>query len=178
VTHALLDLAEGRLLVDDPDGAAVCLAQVQPSLEQASMVRTRLQIRWRYLRARLEIGRDQLNEGRALAEQAQRDADMAGIARYRDLAFLTAARAASLLGEPVDLAAIQQAMERLPSHAGLEAWPIAADIAAATRIEPFWGLAEQHAEHVALNAGERADAFRRYATARLDKIRTRGRHGL
>jgi hypothetical protein len=63
----------------------------------------------------------------------------------------------------------------LPDLAGLEAWWLTAQAARATGIDAWWELAERRVARLAGEAGERGDGLRRYAAARLERMRTGGR---
>ncbi len=175
--HALLDLATGRLLVGDVEAAARYLDAVSP-LEQGSHAnRWRYALRHRLLRARAALAGGRPEIALALAAEVQATAAALGAQRYVDLASLLEAQARVALGESVDAAPIGRVLGALTRHSGLEAWWLAAETAAATGIDAFWPLAEAHAARLAAHAGEYAGAFRRYAGARLEMMRTAGRHG-
>jgi len=79
-------------------------------------------------------------------------------------------RAAVSLRKKMDLSAVGPVLLRLPEHAGLEAWWVTAEVAAATGSEAVWSIAETQAGQLAGNAGHLGDAFRRYARARFASL--------
>jgi hypothetical protein len=76
------------------------------------------------------------------------------------------------LGTPIDLVAVAAVLQRLPEHAGLEAWWLAATVAPATRTDQFWTVAEAHAARLAACAGAHAATFQRYAGKQIDRLRS------
>ena len=81
------------------------------------------------------------------------------------------ATASAALGEPFDRPGVGALLEGLGAFAGLEAWWVAAEVAAATGVEGFWPVAEAHAARLVAAAGLRGDAAGRAIRARLDGIR-------
>jgi tetratricopeptide (TPR) repeat protein len=175
--HALLDLADGKLRTDQWDAAASHLDAAAPLQELRHANRWRHWLRYRLLRGRLALAKESLEEAHTIASQLRHEAEHIGVIRYADLAFLLEVRAAAALGEPVEHEALATVLGRLPAHAGLESWWLAAEMAAATRTDQFWALAETYAGRLAAGAGEHAETFRSYAGARLESMRTVGRQG-
>jgi hypothetical protein len=176
LAHALLDLASGRLLAGDPGAAVPYLEMAAPLAQQLHAYRWRLGSRAQLLQGYLALATGRHAEASRLASGLLAEARAKDARRYVDLSLLLAVRAAAALGKPVDLDATGEALDRLATSAGLEAWWVAAEVAAATGVSAFWALAERHAAHLATHAGERADTFRRYAAAQLERIRI-GRTG-
>jgi hypothetical protein len=175
LAHALLDLADGRLRAGDLEAAESSLDAARPVQERPHAHRWRHVLRTRLLRARLALARGEAASAQGASRELEHDAAAIGVQRYVDLAFLLGVRAAALLGEPVDLAAAARVVEALHEHAGLEAWWIAGEVAAATGEESLWKLAEAHAARLAAEAGPYAEGFRRYAGAQLERVRMAGR---
>jgi hypothetical protein len=175
--HALLDLADGKLRVGELDAATSLLDAAAPLQELHHANRWRHWLRYRLLRGRLALAKESLEEAQLIACQLRGEADQMGVLRYADLGFLLEVRAAVALGEPVEHAALATVLGRLPAHAGLEGWWLVAEMAAATRTDQFWALAETYADRLAAAAGEHAETFRAYAGARLESMRTVGRQG-
>jgi DNA-binding SARP family transcriptional activator len=168
--HALLDLADARLLAGDPDGAAAYLAAAAPLQAANHAYRWRHVWRDRMLRGRLALLLGRPDETKTLAAALRTEAAAAGVRRYADHATLLGARAAAALGEPLALEEIGTVLQALPQHSGPEAWRLAAEAAAATGCAAFWDLAAAHAARLAAAAGDRAAGFRRFAGARLEKM--------
>ena len=110
-------------------------------------------------------------EAREVAAALRDEAAATGDRRYAALAALLAVRARAALGEPVDRPAVGSLLEGLGAFAGLEAWWVTAEVAAATGVEAFWPLAEAHAARLAAEAGPRAATAGEAIRARLDGIR-------
>ena len=175
--HALLDLAAARLLEGEVDGATGYLDAVSPLEEGTHANRWRYALRHRLLRARAALAGGRPDAALPLVAEVRATAAALETQRYVDLAFLLEAQARAVLGEPIDPAAAGRVLEALPRHSALDAWWLAAEAAAATGIDAFWALAEAHVARLAAQAGEYAGAFRRYAGARLETMKTAGRHG-
>jgi DNA-binding SARP family transcriptional activator len=175
--HALLDLATGELLAGDVGGAAAYLDALRPLEQGTHANRWRYALRYQLLCARAALAGGRPAAARALAAEVRTRAGSLGVERYVDLAFLLEVQARAALGESGDSAAIGRVLAALPRHAGLEAWWLAAEVAAATGVAAFWSMAEAHAARLAVQAGDHAGAFRRYAGARLETMRTAGSHG-
>jgi DNA-binding SARP family transcriptional activator len=175
--HALLDLADGKLRVDELDAAASLLDAAAPLQELRHANRWRHLLRYRLLRGRLALAKESLEEAQMTACQLRDEANQMGVIRYADLGFLLEVRVAVALDEPVDHEAVATVLRRLPAHAGLESWWLAAETAAATRTDQFRALAETYADRLAAGAGEHAERFRAYAGARLESMRTVGLQG-
>ena len=173
----MLDLADGELRVGNVDAARTRLASAAVLQEQRHANRWRHGLRYQLLRGRLALARGDAEEARAIAAKLRIDSEQIGVARYADLAFLLEVEAAAALGEPFAAAATETVLERLPRHAGLEAWWLAAEAAAATHSDRFQVLAEDYAARLAAHAGQYAERFSSYAGARLERIRTVGLHG-
>jgi hypothetical protein len=77
--------------------------------------------------------------------------------------------------EPVDLDSLGAVLARLPECAGLEAWRITAEVAAATGEKAFWALAEGYVARLAASAGDRAESFTSYASRHLESMKRAGR---
>jgi tetratricopeptide (TPR) repeat protein len=177
LAHALLDLANGRLQAGDLDAAQAYLDAARPAQEHPHSHRWRHLLRARLLRARLALAHREAASARAMSQELERDAMAIGAARYADLAFLLGICAAATLAEPVDLEATARVVARLSERAGLEAWWITGEVAAATGVDAFWVQAEAYAAYLGAQAGPRAEGFRRYARVRLERIRMAGRRG-
>jgi hypothetical protein len=134
-------------------------------------------LRARLLRGRLVLARGDAESATALAAALEREAGAIGAGRYADLAHLLGVRAAAALGAPVDVPATAGVLQRLRDRAGLEAWWVAAEVAAATGVDAFRAVAEGHAARLAAEAGPHAAGFRRYAGAQLERMRMAGRQG-
>jgi DNA-binding SARP family transcriptional activator len=177
MAHSLLDLAEGRLQAGDLVAARSLLSRVEPLQQVAHALRWRHELRARLLGGRLALGSGLPEAAEATAAAVADDAGHLGAERYVALARLLEARARAAAGEPLDLTVLGALIEALPRLAGLEAWWLTAEMAAAAGVDAWWSLAEQRASDLAKEAGPHAETLRRYATARLERMRTGGRRG-
>jgi hypothetical protein len=71
-------------------------------------------------------------------------------------------------GQAVDGAAVDADLDALAGVAALEGWWLAADVADGTGSDHARTVAARLAEHVAQEAADRGDAFRRVAAGRLE----------
>jgi hypothetical protein len=172
--HSLLDLAEGRLRAGDLDGVRLYLTRVEPLQQIEHSLRWRHQLRSRLLEGRLALATGGPEAAEAAAVAVAEDAGRIGVARYVAAARLLEARARAAAGDALDLVAVGAVLEALPRLAGLEAWWLTAEMAAAAGVDAWWALAEERAADLAKEAGPHAEALRRYAAAKLERMRTRG----
>jgi hypothetical protein len=84
------------------------------------------------------------------------------------MAAVVAALAAAGGGRPVDHQAVEAALVALEGCAALEAWRLTAEMAGACGVERWRADAERRAAVVARHAGDRAEVFQRWVTARLE----------
>jgi hypothetical protein len=103
----------------------------------------------------------------AAAESVVVGAEQRGDLRYGVLGRLVRATARAGLGEAPDADQLDADLDRLPGVAALEGWWLAADVADATGSPHARAVAQQLADLVAREAGDRGDAFRRVAGRRL-----------
>lgn len=174
--HALLDLAEshlGRGAVDD----AAALVERAGSFGTEFVNRWRADLRSRLISARLALAQGSLDEASALAGAVSEDARELSASRYVVLARLVQARSRMTAGEPEDLDEVGRLLDRLVEVAGLEAWWLAAEVAAETGVDAWRVTAERHLATVARAAGPYADLLSRRAATRLERMSITGRSG-
>lgn len=176
LAHALLDLADADLLRGDLDGAAALLdhASSQPG---DFVNRWRCDLRARLLGARLALAREAAEEAWVAAEALGEDARAAGASRYGALARLVEARSRAAVEEPDDLDEVARVLDQLGAQAGMEAWWLAAEVAADLGVEAWSATAERHLGALVSAAGPYAGTLSGWAGARLDSMRTTGRRG-
>jgi hypothetical protein len=177
MAHSLLDLAEGRLQAGELDAALALLARVEPLQQVEHSLRWRHELRARLLQGRLALEGGAPEGAEEAAAAVAEDASRLGVERYVATARLLEARARAAAGEDLDLEAVGRVVDALPPLAGLEAWWLTAELAAAAGVDAWWALAEQRAADLAKEAGPHAETLRRYAAARLERMRTGGRKG-
>jgi hypothetical protein len=176
MAHAHLDLASAALLDGDLDEATAEVAA-------AHLVGRTHALAWRHLlRARLYEAEIALARGDAVvaaeaAGEVEAEARRIGTARYVALAGVLRATALVWSGEPIDPASVDQLLNELPRVAGLEAWRVTAQLAAATGSDRWWGVADTRVAELLARAGDHAPTLQRAAGATLERMRTAGRSG-
>ena len=175
--HALLDLADGRLQLDQLDAAETLLNEAAPLQDLNHVNRWRHELRYWLLRGRLAHARNQPKEALLLARRVHRAAAEMGVLRYADLAQVLEILAGAAVGEPIDPSVVADVLRRLPEHSGLEAWWLTAEVAAATNDDALRELAEVQAAQLARHAGDYAANFEHYAETRLNRMRGRALSG-
>jgi DNA-binding SARP family transcriptional activator/tetratricopeptide (TPR) repeat protein len=157
--HALVDLAAGRILTGDLDGAAARLDTHDAHAAQNHSLRWRHITRARILRGRIALGRDDYEEAESIGAAVVEAADTLGSRRYIALAQLLVLEARVARGEVVDDGELGGLLEALPARAALEAWPLTASVARRTGSDRWWGLAERQLADLVARAGPSADAL-------------------
>jgi DNA-binding SARP family transcriptional activator len=163
-----LDVADCLLRAGDLGGAAdrLMIAETESGTRW-------FHNKWRFdqrrvlLLARLALMEQDSAAALDAAEQVVAAAEGRGDARYAVLGRLVRATALARRGQPVDAAALDADLETLAGVAALEGWWLAADVADATGSDHARAVAVRLAEHVAREAADRGDAFRRVASGRL-----------
>jgi DNA-binding SARP family transcriptional activator len=162
---ARLDLADGRLLAGDVEGAIARLdATVDLLSEQGSMTWHHRQ-RYGVLCARLALITGDHDSARQLATDVVIDAEERGTARYGAFARIVCVEADAAAGEAVDHALADAALAQLDRCAGLEVWRVTASLAAATGVDRWWRDAERRAGTLVANAGEHGEGLRQWVAA-------------
>ncbi|MDP8929748.1 MAG: hypothetical protein M3O70_14550, partial [Actinomycetota bacterium] len=174
--HALLDLAESHLWRGALDEAAALVERVG-SLGTEFVNRWRADLRSRLISARLALAQGSLDEASALAGAVSEDARAASASRYVVLGRLVQAHSRMAAGEPEDLDEVGRLLDRLVEVAGLEAWWLAAEVAAQAGVEGWRVSAERHLATLARAAGPYAELLSRRAGARLERTSITGRSG-
>ena len=174
--HALLDLAESHLERGALEDAAALVERVN-SLGTGFVNRWRADLRSRLLSARLALAQGSFDEASALGAAVGEDARALGASRYVVLGRLVQARSRMAAGEPEDLEEVGHLVDRLVGVAGMEAWWLAAEVAAETGVDAWRVTAERHLARLVRAAGPYTDRLSRWAGTRLERMRTTGRSG-
>jgi hypothetical protein len=166
---SLLDLVEGRLLDGDVGGAYVELDRATAEVTRFSGTmawhhRQRLAVQ----RARAALAAGDRDAARDLAVPVAGDAPTAAASRYELLARAVVACAD---GAAVDHDTTDEVLAALGRRAGLEAWRVTAEVAAATGTERWWRDAEHRAGALVAAAGDDADALLVSVTRRFERLR-------
>ena len=171
--QSLLDLADTLTGAGggpgDVHGARVALDDAIAALDTRWFHnRWRAEQRCGVITARLHLATGNADAALTAARATAEAAGARGDARYAVLGRLVAARAAARIGEGIDVDALDADLSGLHHVAGLEAWWMAADVAADTGSELAAVIARQSAMRLVLEAGEHAPQLRRQIAARLD----------
>jgi DNA-binding SARP family transcriptional activator len=167
LANGLLDLASGRLLADDFDGAHNLLREAMPLTEVEHAFRWRHELRGRLIRARLDQATGDFDGALAGAETLATDAATLGTPRYEIQARLVTAMSAHQLGATPDLETVAGLLIRLDEVAGLEGWWITAEVARVFGVHQWAELAGRRVHSLRQRAGARAEALDRLATRYL-----------
>lgn len=172
---ALEDLADDRLLGEDPDAAEAYLVQAEAELRGDLVFGWRLEMKLASLRARLALAVGDAEAALTAADDLVRIARQAGVPRYESVAALLGHRARARLGGPVDLAAVESDLRLTARSVGVEAWWWAGETAADLGVPAWIGLAETWAHGLAAASGSHRPVLHRHADRRLAKWRLSGR---
>ena len=161
------DLAEQCLDTGDPDGAAARLAQAGALLHGNLVFGWRLQLKHRFIGARLTLLRGDAERALAEAGELAARATELGVPRYTSVARLLAHRANHALGRPVDPGAVAADLDLLDRCVAIEAWRWTCDVAADFAVPAWQDRAADRAARLAQGAGRYADGLLREADRRL-----------
>jgi DNA-binding SARP family transcriptional activator/tetratricopeptide (TPR) repeat protein len=164
---ALEDLAEQCLDTGDPDGAAARLAQAGALLHGDLVFGWRLQLKHRFIGARLTLLRGDAERALADAGELAARATELGVPRYTSVARLLAHRANRALGRPVDPDTVAADLDLLDRCVAIEAWRWTCDVAADFAVPAWQDRAADRAARLAQGAGRYADGLLREADRRL-----------
>jgi DNA-binding SARP family transcriptional activator/tetratricopeptide (TPR) repeat protein len=164
---ALEDLAEQCLDTGDPDGAAARLAQAGALLHGDLVFGWRLQLKYRFIGARLTLLRGDAERALADAGELAARATELGVPRYTSVARLLAHRANHALGRPVDPDTVAADLDLLDRCVAIEAWRWTCDVAGDFAVPAWQDRAADRAARLAQGAGRYADGLLREADRRL-----------
>ncbi|HZM55871.1 MAG TPA: hypothetical protein VFC03_12690, partial [Acidimicrobiales bacterium] len=167
LANGLLDLASGRLLAGDFDGAHTLLREAMPLTEVEHAFRWRHELRGRLIRARLDQATGDFDGALAGAQSLATDAALLGTPRYEIQARLVAAMSAHQVGATPDLETVAGLLTHLDEVAGLEGWWITAEVARVFGVHEWEELAGRRVHSLRRRAGARAEALDRAATRYL-----------
>ena len=166
---ALEDLAEQCLDTGDADGAAARLAQAGALLHGDLVFGWRLQLKHRFITARLALLRGDPERALGEASDLAVRAAALGVPRYTSVARLLVHRANHALGLPVDPGTVAADLDLLDSCVAIEAWRWTCDVAT-DFAQPAWlDRAADRAVRLARDAGGHADGLLREADRRLGR---------
>lgn len=142
----LLDLADGRLLIDDPAGAQAIVDRLAPIAEWDGTMAWHQRHRWRLLRARIALADGDRDEAAGLATEVMVDAAARGARRYELFATGLAALAG---GEPAsDRSRLDAVVAGLGDCAAIDGWPLVDALGRAFDVGEWRAEAEQRAAAV------------------------------
>ncbi len=163
LANGLLDLASGRLLAGDFDGADSLLCEATPLTEVEHAFRWRHQLRGRLLQARLNLATRDFDGALAGAASLAGDAALLGTPRYEVQARLVAAMSSHRVGATPDLETVDELLAHVDKVAGLEGWWITAEVARVFGVQRWEELAGRRVASLRRRAGARAEALDRAA---------------
>jgi len=167
------DLVYGwRLVADDPDGAAALIGKASSALNGDLVFGWRLEFKLRLLQGRLALDTGLPQEATAIAEALNADATGMRVPRCAAVARLLAHRARARQGLPTDPAAVESALDLLDSCVALESWWWTGETAADLGSSRLLARAEDRVARLAREIGPRATELHRDADRRLDRWRT------
>ena len=167
LAHGLLDLAAGRLLVDDADAAARLLDEARLLEDQEHAFRWRHRLRRRLLQARLDLLSGDLDAAVGGTGALAEDAATVGAPRHEVQARLLGAMARHRAGLANDPEEVDALLVRLGGLAGLEAWWLTAEVAASFAVPRWSDLAARRARDLVAVAGPFEGSLRRAAELRF-----------
>jgi tetratricopeptide (TPR) repeat protein len=170
---AALDRVEGRLMAGDLDRAGTGLAEIAGITGWSGGHAWHHRQRFGVLSARFALDRGDPDAASESAAAVMADCDRRGTGRYHALALLVAARARLAAGDVLDQPgdarparldheAVDGALTRLETLAGLEAWRLTAELAAAAGEDRWWRDAERRAGSLIAHAGPHGEVLRRF----------------
>ena len=152
----LLDLADGRMLVDDLHGAHAVVDRLAPIAQWEGTMAWHQRHRWHLLRARLALATGGRDEAAGLAAEVEDDAKARGARRYELLATGIGALAG---GEPAsDLARLDKVITGLKECAVLDGWYLVHQLANAFQVDAWHAEAEQRAAAIVRSAPDEGAA--------------------
>ena len=157
---ALLDLADGRLVAGDPEGAAHLADALAPLATWNGTMAWHQRHRLGLLRARLSLADGDREGAVEAAGSVATDAGRLGARRYRTLALAVA----GIAGDG-DVASLDLVVDALASCAGLEGWRLVAELGAARGVDRWRAEADRRAAALVRSAGPSADHTRRLVAA-------------
>ena len=166
---ALEDLAEARLVAEDPDGAAALIGTASSALNGDLVFGWRLEFKLRLLQGRLALDTGLPHEATAIAEALNADATRMRVPRYAAVARLLAHRARARQGLPTDPAEVESALDLLDSCVALESWWWTGETAADLGSSHLLARAEDRVAQLAREIGPRATELHRDADRRLER---------
>jgi DNA-binding SARP family transcriptional activator len=166
--NGLLDLASGRLVAGDVDGAGALLQEASPFAEVEHAFRWRHQLRARLLQAALDRATGAFEAARAGATALATDAEELGAPRYVVQARLEAAMATHQQGGSIDIESVELLLAQLDEVAGLEAWRITAAAATAFDVAAWRAQAGRRVAALQRRSGPYGEALGRAASRVLD----------
>lgn len=159
-----LDLADSLLMAGRVADAVEVFEATAPLLEDPALSnRWRCQQRSGILAARLHFVAGDAREALTRAGEVADAASGRGDVRYGTIARLMLARAQARLGQAIDEEQVHADLDRLAEVAAIEAWWLAADVAADTGLDHGMTVARSTAALLREHAGEHRARFERVA---------------
>jgi tetratricopeptide (TPR) repeat protein len=157
LVHALLDLADGRLRVGDPAGAADHLSKLDAVTDDGYVFAWRAELRAGLVAGRFALATGSFADAAEHFTAVQATADRLGLRRYQVLARLGLAQADR---SSAPLSTVDEDLAALDAVAPLESWWITADLARAFDVDAWHRLADARRAALAARAGPYAAGLR------------------
>jgi DNA-binding SARP family transcriptional activator/tetratricopeptide (TPR) repeat protein len=172
---ALEDLADDGLQRGDVDAAATRLGEATSLLHGDLVFGWRLAMKLKLLEARLALARSDYEQAAALAGQLAASAADIDVPRYFGVARLIGHRARGLLGQAVDMTAVEADLDLVDRSVAIEAWWGTGQLAADLHVPKWVDRAADSVTRLAAAAGERGPAMRATTARLLDQWRAAAR---
>jgi DNA-binding SARP family transcriptional activator len=162
---ARLDLIDGRLLARDLAGAARLIDETAEILDWHGVQAWHQHQRYLAQCAQHALATGDYQQAASLASRVVADGANRRTRRYPLIAQLTLARARLAAGGAIDYDACDAALSELEQCAGLEAWRMTAELAAAAGMDRWWREADRRAGALVVQSGEYGETLRRYVAS-------------
>jgi DNA-binding SARP family transcriptional activator len=175
--YALLDPCDDSIAAHDVAAASRALEDALARMQDTYAYRWRHELRVTLLEGRIALLRGDPDAALADAMRLSATATDRYAPRYAQLGEVLRLQASAALdAEPPTIDALGELSSSLSAVAGVEAWWVMAELAASLDSDLCFDLAAKHRDRLVahLDASARA-TFLRYAGARLESTRTRGR---
>jgi DNA-binding SARP family transcriptional activator/tetratricopeptide (TPR) repeat protein len=159
---ARLDLIEGRLLAHDLEAATKAIEATADVMGWNGVQAWHHHQRFLSLSAQHALSTQDPDRAASVASGVVTDSRDRHTLRYSLFARLTIARARLAAGYPIDHDELDGVLIQLEHCAGLEAWRLTAELAAAAGVDRWWLDAERRAGSLVVRAAEHGETLRRY----------------
>jgi len=177
--YAVLDPCDDAIEAGDAAAASACVESARALMQDTYAYRWRHELRVDLLEGRVALLRGEPETALRLADHLIGAATDRYAPRYAQLGAVLRLQSRAKMGsETPAIDTLTELSSSLGAVAGVEAWWVMAELGASLGSDACFELAAAHRDRLASNLDDLARAaFLRYAGARLDSTRTRGRTG-